>query len=122
MNRKDAEEIMARAKVLHDAGRHEEAQELIRASMREAKAQGATVDIEDFDTIANFAQRAVEVALDEIIAVAHRLGATEVPVAVLEELKKHQCTAVRAMYSTMESLEVPLSVSVPDDLSELEGL
>ena len=90
--------------------------------MRElAKTHGA-IDIDQIEIFVAVADNAVRMALEEIVAIADHLNTAQVPVSVLRELIGQPSSYGRAVYSTVEHLGFELGITVPDDLSELDGL
>ena len=97
------------------------AEEKVRL-MQELAADHGAIDIEQVETFVAVADAAVKMALQEIITVAGQVGTDHVPVSVLEFIATQPSRYGMAVYATVEKLGFQISVNVPDDCSELEGL
>lgn len=113
-------EIMDKAQALVDAGDLDGAESVLRDAMKEAADAGLKMPVDQLQQIANFVQKAVTTAIQEIIDTAHAMGTNHVPVGFLEAIKNERCSGVQVLWATIDKLNVPLDLgTVPDDISEL---
>lgn len=96
--------------------------ELIKEAMDYATSKGATVDINQLESVIGFAAKMVDGVLESIILTAADLHSDVVPVGFLQELRpKLPAFISQKMFQAVEELHVPLGgVDVPDDLSGIE--
>lgn len=123
MDKKRVDEIQRLAQEAIDAGNPDEAERILREAMQEAAGAGFSIQVTEVQSIANFVQKSVDTALQEIIETSKKIGTRVVPVELLEALVGRQCTGARMLWETVDRLDVPVEYdTVPDDLSGLEGL
>lgn len=120
MNEQDVQKIIARAEALAKEGKQEESEQVLREAIADEQRQ--PMPVHQLTAVADFVQRAVDVALSEIVRTATAMDAKVVPVAFIEMLIGEQATGVRQLWASVERLEVPVDYGVPSDLSELEDL
>lgn len=86
--------------------------------------QGKRVDGGMIAEVAAFADMAVQAAIAEIAAMAAELGTDQVPVTVLRMYAEQQSVASQMLWAVTNAsgADLDMGVTVPDDLSELDGL
>jgi len=91
-------------------------------AMDYVRSQGLKVDVDDLMKMVEFTTRMIDSFLRAIILTANGLGATEIPVSFVEELRGMAGQHIHAsVFGAADTLGVPLDYGVPDDISGLEG-
>jgi len=79
--------------------------------------------VASIEAMAVYVDRSVDTALAEIVKTAEAMGSPVVPVGFIEALIGQRSTGAKQIYLTIEELDAPVDFgTVPNDLSELEGL